>query len=673
MPTKFRAEIPVANALRFTKEGSANDERANFDQRYYSNVENATMEKRKYLQLAEKADIFPVEFYSNYPAQRVQVIDCDENVLQTYVPTKLVEYRNKTFRTSCLFISMNDKLFVYFQTETEFTDEDFTIPGDTTAYDGTIPPINVQEGDIVRYKIGALDIEVADVLSIEWNSEVKAEGYLLDVDATILTPVAGAIEFNYNEKEVDLYIASVAWNDFVLNDSIVFVRILFGITTSSLNTKFISEPVYLKTKHKESLLLKYRHNGTYDEPDKWNFVYTDGMYCSIRFPAMFYQVAIAGELDADTDDTGVQRIIRSVPYRQLLFKILNVPGWIVDKLLVIFSHDEKIINEYQWEIENYGSVDNIEQVDLPTLEINLRQVNDRTKYVTEEDIEITAAFDPDELNAIFEGEELETDFLSNTSSTFRFLNLPDWITADPEEFTNGQTVTLTIAENETAADRSITLVAKSDDFDLTAELQVNQAHDTSIIEYLEVDTNPVNLLGNAGADQVVNVNSSGDYDITFGGAHTFTAVKESGFTQVRISESTANNDDEPRTGTVTLTLQSNPSIFVVINVTQAEFDAMFGVSPAIDIIDGAGGEKIISVLAASTAQWQAISDQSGPPATGFNDWLHFDKTIQTGPKPSFSINVDAKPPYISPRIGVVTFYNIFNPADAVTYTITQND
>ena len=65
-------EDAVANPIKFTLDSEPSDVRANFDQRRYAQVKNATVDDEKhYEQKFEKTDVIRIEFYSNFPLNRV--------------------------------------------------------------------------------------------------------------------------------------------------------------------------------------------------------------------------------------------------------------------------------------------------------------------------------------------------------------------------------------------------------------------------------------------------------------------------------------------------------------------------------------------------------------------------------------------------------------------------
>lgn len=660
-------EIPVANPFKFILDGANSDERADFDQRRLSDVKNASNDAgHSFDQPWEKVDSARVQFYSNFPLNRVSIIDCDDVVQGSpMTPSIAVQYRNKKYRSACKLSSINGKLFIYFMEGLEYLDEDFLVPGELVALNGVTPNINALPGDLVRFSINSgVDFISTTIASIVWNPALSAEGYLTDLDYTLLSPIDGLVEITYDQKPANLL--SQALDFSALTPGTYRIRYQVGIADYTIS--FTTEPIDIQTKHEGTLALEYRHDGTYDAVDMWSYIYLSTWTNLVRIPTDFYKFTPAGEVEADNNDRGIPRMTRAIPYRQITISFINMPGWLADKIQVALSHDKKIINDYEWEIENYGQFEMIDQLDLGTYEVNLRQKNDRTKKVNEFPAEVTASFDPDSFsNIAFAGDVVTAEFISNTLGLFRFLSLPAWITTDLEEFSNGDIVEFTIAANATSFDRSIQLIAISDDFDgLQATIDFQQDFDDSIPEFIDVDDDTVLLAYTAGSNQLLNVSSSGDYNITFSGTHTFQAVKESGFTQVRVSEATANNTGVNRTGTVRLTLQSNPAVFKDISVTQTVDLGLISTTPAgftVPPIPSAGATLSIDIDATVGTQWQASSSQT---------WCIVNTSIHTGSLVGFSIFINEKPSYIpGARSAQVTLVNIINSSDTLTVYIVQ--
>jgi len=669
MELEFIIEDAVANPIKFTLDSEPTGVRANFDQRRYAQTKHATVDDGKtYKQKFEKTDPIRIQFYSNFPQNRVRIVDCHDTPYgPDMFPSVAVDYRNKFYRSTCMFSSIEDKLFIYFSDTQEYTDEDFTVPGELISYEGRLPNINAMPGDLVRYSYDGVNFAAGEITEIRWNPTLQAEGYLIDQDVTLINPVQGLVEIAYDEKEANLYTQLISLAALV--PGTYFIRREHGIALYDVS--FTSEPLAVAEVHEETLALEYRHNGTYNREDLWNYVYLFDWTNIVRIPADFYKFAPAGEVDVDISDRGIPRMLRAIPYRQVEISFYNMPSWLADKVQMALSHDVKIINGYEWEIENFGNFETIDRLDLGTYVVSLRQKNDRAKKTDSFTIDLLAYFEPPAVSSVSPvGALLGPTFRTNTLGVFHFVSIPPGISVDKETFIDGEVVSFSVSGNPSTIPRSFTFLAVSDSLDgLTATFTINQLGAAPPAEYLDVSSYEVTLPQPSGSNQLLDVSSSGDWNISTPSGFAFTAAKESGFTKIRITAPSANPGPTARVGVVRLTLQSNPAIFKDINVTQSAPpppppDVMLSVSPDWIAVPGHGGSRNVNVVTANpTDQWQAVPSHS---------WIIVNGSIQTGSK-TFNIFVNgASMETIFPRYGVVTFVNIFNADDTLIVNVEQN-
>lgn len=670
----FTVGLPVANVLKFTRDGERKDYRANFDQQSFAEAVHASTSERSYMQILEKADTFRHQFYSNFPACKLETIKIQPNsqtVVKTQTPTVEVDYQNKKYRSACKFYSLDGKLFVYFSEGPEYLDEDFLEQGEVIALDGRKPAIPAKAGDILRYKIGDDDFAFTVIEEIAWSPELSAEGYKANVDVNLLTPVDGLVEVTYDEKPYNLF-APVIDNS-SLEPGCYKFKLSFGIKNTNWLLSFTSEPVDIQEVHDRSLAIHYRHAGTYSKKELWKYEYLEDWTNVMRLPSEFFKFEPAGEVDQYMSDAARPDVLRAMPYREMEFTAFHIPSWLVDKLNVIFAHDTKKINGYHWANNDFGTVDAIERTDLTVFNIKLRQIEDRTIFSEEFSAEVTASFDPPtHTNINFAGDVVSSTFRSNTAAIFRFLELPDWIHPDKETFVDGDVINFTIDENEELFERLESLLAVNDDFDgLNAAVSFHQVYDDTEPpppEFIEVSDDTINLPWQ-GTYQMISVNASGPYSVSVQSGFAFSFEKQSGGIYLIIYTNNQNTGVANRTGTLRLSLDSNPSVFVDVDVTQAfRPKEMFNTIPGLDQTIGQDGELFIVHVATNfpTTKWQAKA------STADSSWLHFDKTIKTGSQ-DFEVLVDGRPPYIPAGSYLrIDFVNINDATDYVTYTIQRN-
>jgi hypothetical protein len=639
------------------------DKRARFEQVRYKLANHTRFNERSFNLPVEKGDPHRVEFYSNYPLKRVSLINCEEEVIAgPFTPTLGIDYRNRKYRSDAKFSSIDDKLFIYFENGNLYEDEDFLIQGDNVSLLGKLPDINAEVGNVVRYRIGT-DFENASITEIAWSPALNAEGFLTDVDATILTPLDGLVEITYNEKPANLY-----FHDFDLSavsDGIYYTFLEFGV--ADYTVKFTGEPIDIKEEHEDTLAIEYRHNGEFDQEDLWGYIYLEDWTNIIRMPARFYKFTPAGEVDVDVNDSGIPRRLRSIPFREMEFEAMNIPAWLADKLQLVFAHDSKFINGYYWENETFGNFEMIDNADLGTYRIALREVDDRVNFNNEFEEEITASWTPPTfVDLPFGGTVVSSIFNSNSLGVFSFVSLPDWITPNVSTFQNGHTVEFTIAANAISFDRTEILNAICPDFTgVIAPISFQQDfEEVPDPEFIEISYPSLPLVEDAGANGIIYVNASGPWEIVVSGPWIFTAVPWFSDTAVKISEPTANPGPTTRTGNVRVRLISNPLIFKDIAVSQvAPTTGLFGTEPTAFTFPSNGGNDSADVSASPGTQWQASSSQT---------WCIVDTGLHTG-NGSISVFVNGRDLFIpAPRFAQITIVDIASPSHTLTIIVQQN-
>ena len=618
-----------------------------------------------YKQLFEKTDPIRIQFYSNFPANRVSIVDCHDTVYGALMfPSVAVDYRNKKFRSGCKFSSINAKMFIYFDQNLTYEDEDFLVPGDLVAYNGRLPNINAVPGDIIRYSFDGTTFQDGTITEIRWNPTLQCEGYLTDVDITLVEPIDGFVEIMYDEKPANLWTQLISLAG--LDPGTYFIRREHGL--ASYDVSFTSEPIQVAEYYEDTLAIEYRHVGTYNRDDIWNYIYLFDWKNIIRIPAAFYKFTPAGEIELDVNDYGLPRVLRAVPYRQLEISFFNMPAWLADKLQMALAHDIKIINGYEWEVENFGQFEMVDRLDLGTFTVVLRQKNDRSKKTDEFTYTLTAAFvPPTHVDIPSVGGDYVSEFITNTGGTFHFLTVPSWIVPDKATFVNGDEISFAIIGVGTIG-RTATLTAISDAIDgLTAEITFTQLGDTTPpAEFLDVSSLAVVLGYDNGTNQLLDVSSSGDWDISTSGAFAFTAAKESGYTKIRITAPSANPGPTERTGVVRLTLQSNPTIFQDVNVTQSAPPPpppqLISTLPTLWNSPNRYATRNFMIDTEPGCKWQVYTSE---------EWIHCSTALHVGPA-TINVQIDAADFYDVPRDGVVTIVNILDPYDTMVIPIEQS-
>jgi hypothetical protein len=492
MAVRLSINFPVANPLRFTRDGVTNNQRAAFDQVRFSQAKNAGMDTRTYDQLFENSDPLQVQFFSNFPNNKVGVYECGNvTPLVENIPSVRRQYKGLEYHADVKVSSLNGFLFVYFDIGYTYTDDTYTTQIDAISYQGRTPNVNIEVGNLISITYGG-NTYVANINAISWNPTLQAEGYVLDIVSALSSSVDGKASITYNEKPFDLYYLDIDLSG--LDEVRHYIKVSAGVGTELDEEEeeiplyqytFTSEPISIETTQNETLAIDYSQLGTFYGADAFGFIYEDGYLNRIRLEASFNESEPSGEIEVYNDDTGVLKKIRAIPYRSVSFKAELIPTWLADKLNVILAHDTLLINGNEYQCEDFGTRNYIQLTDIGEYVITLRQVNDRLNAENEIELDFTATFDPESIEDDGSGGAYPLLFETNFGGSFYWTNLPSWITSDVSTFADGDTVTLTVAESF-ALERFVNLVATNDDIQLSVIVGVVQQEGTLTDEIISV-------------------------------------------------------------------------------------------------------------------------------------------------------------------------------------------
>ena len=186
-------EDATANPIKFTLDGAPVDKRARFDQQRYAQANHTTIDPDKaYKQKFEKADTVRLQFYSNFPLNKVTIVDCDDTV---YGPAMSPQWLwsieiNSSGRSACLLPLMASCSFIFTKGWNMKMKTSLCL-GDLIAWNGRLPNINAVLGDVVRYSFDGTPLMLASSQKSDGTPTLQAEGYLIDVPMTLVNPVAG--------------------------------------------------------------------------------------------------------------------------------------------------------------------------------------------------------------------------------------------------------------------------------------------------------------------------------------------------------------------------------------------------------------------------------------------------------------------------------------------------
>jgi hypothetical protein len=667
----FIVKFPIANAVKFTRDGVNSDRRASFDQQRFADALHVGFDERKFFQPLEQLDPLRPQFYTNFPLQKLSVIDCEtEEVIDEYTPVLSKQYTRKTHRSTAKLTSIDDQLFIYFNEAQTYTDANFTVLGEVKSFEGRLPTMYAKIGDVVRFNLNdGNGFKFGLIEDIIWVPELQAEGYLINQAYSLNIPIDGLAEIRYNEKDADLYSCAV---DLLSLDGVYVLKLELGL--SEYLVSYTTEPIDVRPLHKKSLAIGYRHEGGFDDADTWDYIYLSDWMNVIRVPSNFNLINPAGEMEVYADDFGIREQLRAVAFRELTFKAYNQPSWMIDKFNVVFGHDTLKINDALWRPSDFGSGDNVDNTDINGFEITLRQKDDRRVFSSAIQIAVAASFTPASFSDIpAAGDSLVAQFNTDSGAVFKFLSLPDWITADLSEFSDGDFIQFTILENAYNIPREIILTAFSEAISgVTATVAFEQLEGEDEVPVAGLTSVDPEHLAFNGAGEVKTVDVVADAGAQYQAvaSHAWITVPGgilSGNQTVNVSAS-ENNTTETRFGSVTFININDPLDTLEVTIGQDRYQRILSVTvaeasnvpPTAITVPYSFASRSATVTVLPGTTWKMSSNVT---------WLTVPDTLFTGNQTvNFTIGSNDN---AFQRVGQITFYSTVNPADRIIATFIQ--
>jgi hypothetical protein len=569
--------------------------------------------QREYYQPFELADTPLYQFLSNYENHEAFLLEDGEEILE-YNVSLLQSHRNKVFNSECFFGSKNGKLFVYFD-------------------DGVLPPATVKAGDAVSCTVGSYGLLTGFVTSESYKTEVKSEGYLLDIDLNIPVGVTGEITIDYDLKDQD----SFGFNFTFPKEGHFQVKL--RAWTGTTEDVFISEPLEVWEVHEDTIEISVS-----DPLFDLDLVYPYPL--KYRFKGNCYIPKMSGEIETYTDDNGTELNYKAVPQHSKILRGSEIPGWAIHMMNMILSHRIITHEGKRYNVESFGDVENIQWNDLNEYEVTLKLIDDPARREKKKTVVIDAVFNPTSLGFIADGEVKQAAIVSNLNE-FELVSKPAFINVSLVN----KTLTLTASENSTFVSRSGSVVYKSVKFpSVLASLSISQAAQIPADpDYIYAEPTLLSWeYGDVSAKQV-NINASAAYDISIEG--DFTVTTHSGY--IMVSPANINSTGSTKTGKVTLSIGA---IIAEVDLSQKSFGVIQSISP-INYTGESGTSLTITADAGTT--WSITKSHS---------WINVGQLTGSG---SLIVPIVLENNYGAPRQGYVTVSNILNPGNYFTMNITQ--
>lgn len=676
---KSSARFPVCNPFRFIRQYSVSQgERKNFDDVEFEGIQHGDVfVSQGYGQEWLPTDTPIVKFLSSFASHSIELIrKIDDVVVATPVVSLDKKYTGLDFYSTCKCKEKNGKIFVYWENEIAYEDAYIT-PDYTFNARGRLPNnengilLNFQAGDVVSVKPDVLTgFQVGTVSNLAYDDTVDAYGLLTDISIGSLSSTDGQVQVTYNQKKWDLYTFPVSFSGL---EGEYYMKAT--LTTGSNTVVYVTETLTVSDDDDyvpKQVKLRYKHIGTKNTPDYFDFEYDDFNIIRLSSSA-FHVFTPSGEIETFDSDTGVVEHERAVPQRRLTLTAVDLPNWLLDKLNVIFAHDTLEVNGYEYKTEDYGDVDKIEGNDTQNFEVTLVQVTDRISNESPEFTEsLDAFFTPSTSStAVAGGESQNTTLTDETGTTFELESKPSWITLDKSTLTDQEVLQVTFSENTNPTERTGTVVFRSQTYPaLKAEFDVIQDGTGGVGDFIEAFSEGVDAtLGiqfdKDGETIDINVNSSSTWQqgasTSIPSGWTVNVISQ---TLIRITATQNTNVVSGKNGNLDLELVSNPGVNLSIPLSQISQDGIQEVDPSGVTISNSAQAINLTLNADAGCNWQVINASMSP-------WILSIVPNNGNGSASVTINVSENTTGFQ-RFGTVVFQNTDIPSNGLNFNITQN-
>lgn len=120
-----------------------------------------------------------------------------------------------------------------------------------------------------------------------------------------------------------------------------------------------------------------RHIRYRNSDNNFATIYDTGITFALDIDAELFTYSGGGEDEVYIDDEQQEVRMDSCYYRNVEFQTFGIPNWMVEKLNLIFSHDDVEIDGIGFQVAEKGSAELIEGTNLFIYTINLQQTSDK--------------------------------------------------------------------------------------------------------------------------------------------------------------------------------------------------------------------------------------------------------------------------------------------------------
>lgn len=364
------AVIPKANSIRFVKQEITKYQ--TLDNTLYHNEHYLGEYKPKYYQQYQSNDgEILTQFRSNYTNIEANIYKCDGNLVQNLTINQKSNNIGAEDKRDCTTFNLGDN-----QTGIFFTTGNIYAPGTTDItgtynINGNVPEWGIVGNTVVISGMGSFVIK-----QVTYNDEVNAQ--ILVIDYVWLSgneTEAKIVECTYNRQAYEVY-------EFAIDTATVgvseFNYIVITMTDDDYpDLVFNSERIQVRDNYIRTNFIEYSGS------EFTGIDYSTGYTGRVRVKSLnpYHQLTPGGEITTYKDSLSETIKLKDVATMEGTMFISEVPRYMVEKLRLIFSHEDIWINGEKWINEEAPDVQSFPHSALRNVNVKLRR-RDYESYAT---------------------------------------------------------------------------------------------------------------------------------------------------------------------------------------------------------------------------------------------------------------------------------------------------
>ncbi|MFN7611498.1 MAG: hypothetical protein ACK5QX_11275 [bacterium] len=317
-------EFPIVNSLRFVLE---NTDLQNFDNVLFANQQYAGVMQCDYKQAFELSDTTVIQFRSSFSNNQIKIFNAvNDNLVGTILPFKRLSYIDKSDTRSAFFANLGG--------------------GQVQIFFNNGLPLIYQIGQTITVTNQASLNGTYDIVDIRQGFGAAAGYEVLVINKVWTSPSAilsGDLTTIFNLEDFDVYEFTINWSVYGVGEFYIEV---VGTDLQFPSYKALSEPVSVKAKQDEHVLIEYKNFDTAFKVD-----YSTGIIHKIRVYGELKWPLPGGENTTYRDSNARLIKVEELVTRNPQLFVYDLPPYLLEKIRLAMAHDWFKINGVEYQSE----------------------------------------------------------------------------------------------------------------------------------------------------------------------------------------------------------------------------------------------------------------------------------------------------------------------------------